>query len=1119
MDEVIFAGNVQRRPLGMAEITLTFDNSDGALATPFDEVAVTRRVYRTGESEYFLNKAQVRLRDVVDLMLGTGLGPDASAIVSQGEIDALLSAKPHERRQVFEEAAGTSKYQARKREAQRRLEQTESNALRINDILAELEGQIPAAELAVRRATRHRRLTERLRDLEVLAFVRKTQARQNEKAELNAVYGTEESDRAHAQQRRAQQEAEAARVRSQEYQTTLALDERNSMRASAAAAVQEAASLQASADARADEAARLCASLESDAQSAASQAARAEQRLRTLLEEMEGARRGRDDALTAAAQAATAETQAAEKWEQAYAALRELEDKRAVGAAAVAEIDATVAARAAERDRLAEAVQKLTAESEAVGREASQQARRADAVQSELRSLERELADALQAGDCTAQESAASLARLDGAGRERDRSAAAFVEASARLKALVEVQDAGLGIPAGVRAVQAKKAEGALEGILGTVADLIDVDEAFAAALDAALATRAHDVVARSAGDAQHAIAILKSSRAGRATFLPLDAVSAQDCAQGDLPQGARCWAADVVHCADEVRPAVRHVLREVVVADAASATTLAREHPGLAVVTLDGDIFHRHSISGGSPAADLGPIARRGDVAERRREADALAVMLRKADDELTAARVLVASAATQAEEAAKRHSEARQRLRDAATTFENASSQAAALKEQHRALGQARGSSEAELERAEAGLRAYRRRAAADRAAAYRTEEERALAAGRVDELARALSDIRDRHRVAAAHAAAMVERVAKAGDDIEAAREAAAALRREQESRVRALAEAVQNRRALAERRAIFASNRVQADATLADVSTQVDELRARRDALSAAARSLEDRLAAERQSDREQSLALERRRIRMAEVDAELAMLATAFEHSPATEEEREDVNRRYGDYGGDVDADIRKTREEQQRLGNVNLNAVEDQAALAVRRDFLRGQLDDLERARADVVAGIGQIDEESQRQFTTTFDSIASAFSETFARLFSGGKATLMLATADDPTQAGVEICAQPPGKKMQSLNSLSGGERAMTAVALIFAIIRVRPSPFYIFDEIDAALDEANIGRFGELLGELADQAQTLIITHNKATMTLADRLYGVTMHEPGVSEVLSLAMEQVSA
>ena len=401
----------------------------------------------------------------------------------------------------------------------------------------------------------------------------------------------------------------------------------------------------------------------------------------------------------------------------------------------------------------------------------------------------------------------------------------------------------------------------------------------------------------------------------------------------------------------------------------------------------------------------------------------------------------------------------------------------------------------------------------------AASTLETERAAAAANADDLQRALSALRDAHRAAASDAAALVERVAQAGDDVEAGRAHVVASRKAREERIVSLADAREQRERGREELEQLAAARAESDSGLNAVQAEADVLRGKRDGLSARARELEERLNAQSANRQARSLELERHRIRLAEIDAEMAMLAESFAQNPATQVECDDIAARYKGFEGEADSEIRRMREELARLGNVNLNALEDQSALLERREFLRQQLADLEAARASVLAVIADIDAESLRQFNATFEKIAAAFGETFARLFNGGVGKIWLAESSDPTLAGIEVAAQPPGKKMQSLNLLSGGERAMTAVALIFAILRVRPSPFYIFDEIDAALDEANVGRFGGALDEVARSAQTIIITHNKATMTLADRIYGITMGEPGASTVLSLALEKVGA
>ena len=398
---------------------------------------------------------------------------------------------------------------------------------------------------------------------------------------------------------------------------------------------------------------------------------------------------------------------------------------------------------------------------------------------------------------------------------------------------------------------------------------------------------------------------------------------------------------------------------------------------------------------------------------------------------------------------------------------------------------------------------------------------EGQRRQALAAADSLAKDLAQTRAHHRTTAANAAALVERVAQQSDDVEAARGELERAQAHRKDRVAQLQSMREQRQHSAEESSRLSVSCAEAEKALAGVAAALDEVREHRDKLTARARELEEAYAQEEQRSREQSGELERLRIRVAEIDAELAVLQQTFSQNPATDRECADVESRYVGFEGDADATVRRLREELVRLGNVNLNALEDRAATMERCEFLRQQLRDLEAARTGILASIAEIDAESLRKFNETFEKVAVAFSETFTRLFNGGNAKIWVAQAEDPTEAGIEISAQPPGKKMQHLNLLSGGERALTAVALIFATLQVRPSPFYIFDEIDAALDEANVGRFGMQLAELArnGRSQIIIITHNKATMTLVDRMYGVTMSEPGVSNVLSLSLERAGA
>ena len=328
MDDVIFAGNASRRPLGLAEVTLTFDNSDGALSAPFSEIAITRRAYRTGESEFFINKTAVRLRDITDMLLGTGLAAELAAIVSQGEIDAILSAKPEARRELFEGVAGTARYRARKREAQRRIEQTAANALRVNDLLTELEKQLPAIEQQVRRAKRYQKVQQQLRDLEIFSYVHKAKERREERARISQVLGVDEAEAAKEARSHAELASAVNRARDEEYQASLALDDRNAAHARSASQLQTHASAHAAMQAKATELTRASEALEREADAGAQAVAQADTRLSNAIEDLRRSRELRDEALTLAESAAAEEAEQTAHWERAYAALRAVEDSR-----------------------------------------------------------------------------------------------------------------------------------------------------------------------------------------------------------------------------------------------------------------------------------------------------------------------------------------------------------------------------------------------------------------------------------------------------------------------------------------------------------------------------------------------------------------------------------------------------------------------------------------------------------------------------------------------------------------------------------------------------------------------------------------------------------------------
>jgi chromosome segregation protein len=554
------------------------------------------------------------------------------------------------------------------------------------------------------------------------------------------------------------------------------------------------------------------------------------------------------------------------------------------------------------------------------------------------------------------------------------------------------------------------------------------------------------------------------------------------------------------------------------VVARIDDAFAHAQRSPDAAFVTPEGDVIRGGVISSG---AGSGPVSAEASLSTLDADVTVARATLAERDQALRSAMKSADSAAARAETCKEKIAALALHYHEARTAVERFDQEGRTLAAR---MAELRAQIDDHQAQASAAKEAIERHAPGARELARHVEEleaQRREALAAADALAKELAQTRASHRAAAAAAAALVERVAQQSDDVEIARAELERSQTRRKDRVAQLQSMRAERQQSADEASRLAAARAEAEKALATVAAELVDARERRDARTVRTRELEEAYASEEQHSREQSSELERLRIRLAEIDAELAVLQETFSQHPATEHECAEVEERYHDFDADADAQVRRLREELVRLGNVNLNALEDRAATTERCEFLRQQLRDLEAARTGILASIAEIDAESLRKFNETFEKVAVAFSETFTRLFNGGNAKIWVAEAEDRTEAGIEISAQPPGKKMQHLNLLSGGERALTAVALIFATLQVRPSPFYIFDEIDAALDEANVGRFGVQLAELArnGRSQIIIITHNKATMTLVDRMYGVTMSEPGVSDVLSLSLERAGA
>jgi chromosome segregation protein len=1124
MEDVIFAGTAGRPPLGRAEVTLTIDNGDGALPIDYVEVSITRRMFRDGASEYEINGEGARLLDIQELLSDSGIGREMHVIVGQGQLDSVLSARPEDRRGFIEEAAGVLKHRKRKEKALRKLDAMQANLTRLTDLTGELRRQLKPLGKQAEVARRAAGVQAELRDsrLRLLADDLSTLSEQ-----LQAEVADEEAVRT----RRTEVERllADATVAESELERVLADD------APAVSAAQEAFF-----------------NLSALAERFRGTRTLAAQQLRHLQEFAEEERRGRDpEELEAeAAELREEELLLAEALEQAREVLQTTVTERQRGERELADSErALVAAARAVADRreglakLAGQVNALRSRASAGGDEiarigaAAEQARnRAQAARLELETAsgevgaldegELDLDSAHEAALAEYRDAADRLAELTERHRSADRERSTW---SARRDALA----LGLARKDGAGALLAED----VPGVLGAVAALLNVQAGFEAALTAALGAVADAVAVASPADAGAALERLRSTDGGRAGLLVGGAAHRADRANWPaLPAGC-AWAVEVVKAPDALLASIETVLdRVAVVADLAAAQALISEHPQLRAVTRDGDVLGSNWAFGGSSSS---PSALQVQAAVDEAEAKAAeaAATFERLEAELVSARTVEADRKAAAERTlqALNESDARlnavaERLAELAQSERSASGEADRLDQARRAAEQARDADLAGLVELEERLRlaeaepneeqppveerdaraaavAASRQAEMDARLSVRTQEERARAmSGRADQLLRA----------------AAAERQARAHQEAARLRRARGAL---VAAAVRDAAEAAIGHVERALLRAATDRDRIQAARSEREQALSAARIRVRE--LSGELAKLTDAVHRDEVARAEQRLRIEQLEARAVdEYGTEVAALLAEYgpdqpvppsaqelaEYQQAAERGEQVLQPQPGPFDR-RSQERRANRAERDLalLGKVNPLALEEFAALEERHQFLATQLEDLKNTRRDLLTVVKEVDDKILEVFTAAYHDVAREFEVVFATLFPGGEGKLVLTEPDDMLTTGIEVEARPPGKKVKRLSLLSGGERSLTAVAMLVAIFRARPSPFYVMDEVEAALDDVNLGRLVGLIGELRASSQLIIITHQKRTMEVADALYGVTMRGDGITQVIS--------
>ena len=1124
MEDVIFGGTQTRKPLNFCEVTLVFDNEDKALPVDFAEVQVTRRVYRSGESEYLLNKAACRLKDIVDLFRGTGIGKDGYSLIGQGHIDDILSVKSEDRRTVFEEAAGIGKFKARRQEAERRMENTTQNLERVQDILQEIGAKLPSLETQAQAARSYTRLMAEARVLEANAFLRRYDALS---ASLQELDSQAEDCRAQTQDllsRRAQEQAQSAQAEeevnrldrhiAQLNESVLELTRQSQMHKGEGDLLEQRLASAASELERLD---REEAGAHDQAGSLERLRAEKDAALQALRDELAGLQAQREALEARAGEEEQAlfslENQAETAKGEMIASFNQLTDVKAV----LARLTATRESLLTQGGRLEESLQKTRQ-----GLEAAEADR--ERAQAEREEAQRQLAACKEQGLLAAHEGAQLAASLEKEAAAGQRLEGALREAASRLKMLEQMRRDYDGYQNSVRELLRRFAGD--PGLCGVVASLLTVPKELERAVEMALGAATQNIVCRREEDAKRMIEALRRERLGRATFLPLSAVrgrtlSAKEREALSLP-GCLGVASELVSYPEEFRPVFENLLGRTVLARDLTCGIAIMRRGGHAfrLVTLEGDVMHSGgSMTGGSlQARTTSLLSRSREIAEYRqavarleeRQAqgrETLQSLRQQASQNQARQQALSAQAHEQelallrAEAGLQAASEAQQAAESALSSLlqeqERLHDSLAQIEEEARGLNEQTGRAEAASSTTQADIIALNERLRQKREALEQTRQA-------VSEVAAAIA-------ASAAKQEALRREDARLLDDGEQLRRAKA---------VRDRARQALTQRRQEDERALAASKQAQLAATSA-LSQESDRLRQAsgqrqeaQQALRAHAQALEDVGATlETQRDllhsletRQQRAGDERRQIadRLWErheltYDSALELKTEAFQEKTA--------NARIAD----IRAAIRQ-------LGTVNLSAMQEYGESKERFDQLSSQKNDLEKAQRDLSSIIKDLTSQMEARFLESFSLINQHFSGVFSTLFGGGTALLKLQDERDCLSCGIDIVAQPPGKKLQLLSLLSGGERALTAIALLFSMLAIRPSPFCILDEIEAALDESNVDGFADYLRNYSKHTQFIVITHRKGTMERCDRLYGVAMEEKGVSRMVSVQLDDIT-
>ncbi|MDU4959944.1 MAG: chromosome segregation protein SMC [Sporomusaceae bacterium] len=1117
-EDIIFAGSSERRPLNVAEVSLIFDNSDNRIPLDFNEVIITRRVYRSGESEYLINKTACRLKDIHEILTDIGLGRESMAVISQSKVDEVLNSRPEERRLLFEDAAGITKYRLRKRDALRKLEDTETNLVRVADIMAELESQLgPMAESAARTEQYNQYLAE-LTACQVSLLLNKLDRAQS-------MLGDISQEQVAINDQFAAESAQLATSEAAGEQLTQALSGlEQQLQAEGEAAATTAAELEKTDNRIAvlrerSEQKRLAAErVEQDVAQLSDKLGRATQEQTDAEEQLQLKRRQ-------AAAAAAAVRQAEELLTAALAHIAEKEEKIVTANDAVFAGLQELSGQRNLRVNLERDLSRLQSRCQQLASEEQEFAAKLLTAEEESRRLTAEQADRAASQEELQRETESQLERRkqaaaqSGAVRsELADTAAAIGERQSRLSALLHMQRDLEGFNRGSKAVLNSR-EPWKSGVCGAVAQLIEVPSAYLTAIEIALGGAMQDIVTEDEATVRAAIASLKRQNAGRVTFLPLSNVSPRPLREAEQraarAPGAIGLAADLIRCEERFRPIIRHLLGRVVIAEnLEQALRLARQFQfSLKIVTLDGELLNPGgAITGGSiTRRESSYLGRSGEI--QALQQTIASYKQRQQQLETSLAELAVSENAVN--QTLERLAASRQEisLRQAQLTAyrEQATAETARLSAALQTIAAETGQCQDEQQQLQLKLqntdllieRLEAANAASKQAVGSEQTELRSLQQQR-DVLVAAATDQKVALGAVRQEMLSLEQAVLTRQEDRRELETSLLALAAERTEVLQVIAQAEQEFSQLTQLRQRLTETKQLADQSRVGLLEQKAGLLARLQQAEREGRELRRRVAA--LESRLHELQLMQTRYEM-EAAGALGQLQDQYGLALAAARELQ-----RSDPPPALLSQVKKLEQDIAALGAVNPAAIDEYGRAKDRYGFLDSQYRDLVTAKEQLATIISDIDATMSKRFLAALEAINNHFGEIFPRLFGGGKAKIELSVPCDTLGSGIEIFVQPPGKKQQNLSLLSGGERALTVIALLFSLLAYRPSPFSVVDEIDAALDEANVQRFSEFLREFSRQTQFIVVTHRKGTMEVADVMHGVTMEDSGVSRIVSV-------